>query len=262
MGVVASNRQARAASSPRCSVGQTVRMTANLGAEKSEAQPGDRRRITLVAVPIVLLTVAVWVGNALAPTLVSDAPYVLLALSPRLELAALVSQQVGPLPYYLLPLARASAVLISWYLLGYWYNDRALRWAEKQTGKAAKPLLWVERNFNRARYPITFLFPMNITAMLAGAGNMNPVGFFGVALGSIALRYWAVRSLAEQFSSAVLDISDFISQYQQYLTFGTIALVVGWVMWSQKDGFRQPDSIEELVEEFEDGVEPEPTVGA
>lgn len=216
-----------------------------------------RGRIVFLAVPIVLLTIAVWVGNALAPTLVSDAPYVLLALSPRLELAALVSQKVGPLPYYLLPLARASAVLVAWYLLGYWYNDRALRWAEKQTGKAAKPLLWVERNFMKARYPITFLFPMNLTAMLAGASRMNPAGFFSVALGSIMFRYWAVRSLATRYRATVLDISDFINDYQQYLTFGTIALVVGWVMWSQREGFRQPDSIDELVEDFEPDSSPE-----
>ena len=221
-----------------------------------------RVRITVLAVPIVMLTIAVWVGNALAPTLVVDAPYLLLALSPRLELAALVSQKVSPVAYYLLPLARASMVLISWYFLGRWYNDRALRWAEDRSGKAAKPLLWVERHFNRARYPITFLFPINITAMLAGAGNMNPFGFFGVALTSIIFRYWAVRSLAERFSSTVLDISDFINQYQQYLTFGTIALVVGWVVWSQKDGIRQPDSIEEMVEEFEDDAVPEPTLDA
>ena len=95
-----------------------------------------------------------------------------------------------------------------------------------------------------------------------GAGNMNPFGFFGVALTSIIFRYWAVRSLAERFSSTVLDISDFINQYQQYLTFGTIALVVGWVIWSQKDGIRQPDSIEEMVEEFEDDAVPEPTLDA
>ncbi len=246
--------------------GQTVPMSTDPGtggATPAEANPGhtaarsgSKLRITLVATPIVLLTIAVWVGNALAPTLIADAPYVLLTLSPRLELAALVSHKVGPAAYYLLPLARASMVLTSWYLLGHWYNDRALRWAEDRSGKAAKPLLWVERNFNKARYPITFLFPMNITAMLAGAGNMNPVGFFGVALTSIVLRYWAVRSLAQRFSSTVLDVSDFINQYQQYLTFGTIALVVGWVLWSQKDGIRQPDSIEDMVEDFEPETDP------
>ncbi len=221
-----------------------------------------RVRIAVLAVPIVALTIAVWIGNALAPTLVSDFPHLLLALSPRLELAAVVSHKVSAPAYYLLPLARASMVLTSWYLLGRWYNDRALRWAEERSGKAAKPLLWVERNFNKARYPITFLFPMNITAMLAGAGNMNPFGFFGVALASIVVRYWAVRSLAERFSATVLDISDFINQYQQYLTFGTIALVVGWVVWSQKDGIRQPDSIEEMVEDFEDDAAPENTLGS
>ena len=169
-------------STERNSAERTRRPSSGWQAEVMHPPSNPRVRITVLAVPIVMLTIAVWVGNALAPTLVVDAPYLLLALSPRLELAALVSQKVSPVVYYLLPLARASMVLISWYFLGRWYNDRALRWAEDRSGKAAKPLLWVERHFNRARYPITFLFPINITAMLAGAGNMNPFGFFGVAL--------------------------------------------------------------------------------
>ncbi len=219
--------------------------------EPAEEHKRDRLRLWLVATPIVGLTVAVWVGNALAPTLVSESPNLLLLLSPRLEFAALVSTKVDMLPYYLIPLLRASAVLVSWYLLGRWYNDRALRWAEKQTGKAAKPLLWVERNFEKARYPITFLFPINITAMLAGASRMWPPGFFVVALVSIEVRYWAVRSLADQFRDSVISISEFVSRYQTYLTVGTVVLVFVWISWSQREGFRQPDSVEELIEEFE-----------
>lgn len=226
--------------------------------QPGRAGPGSRTRIAIVAVPIVAITIAMWVGNALAPTLASDAPHLLLALSPRLELMALVSPKVDTVSFYLIPLVRAAGVLGVWYLLGLWYNDRALRWVESQTGKAAKPLLWVERNFNKARYPVTFLFPINISAMLAGASGMSAPGFFAVALASNALRYWAVRALSEEFRGTMLDALDFVNQYQLYLTVGTVVLVIGWVTWSNREGFREPDSVEELIEEFEPEPTPEP----
>ena len=109
----------------------------------------------------------------------------LLVLSPKLRWLFLVSPNVDAHWYYAIPLLRATAVLVTYYLLGHWFGDRALRWAESRSGAGLKPVLWIERKFHRARVPMTFLFPGNVSAMLAGSDRMPVPLFFGTALASI-----------------------------------------------------------------------------
>lgn len=220
------------------------------------AAPSNRRtRIAVLAVPMVALTVSLYVGNALAPTLAHDAPVLLLVLSPRLRWLFLVSAKVDAVWFFLIPLVRAAAVLTVYFLLGRWYGDRALRWLESRAGNAMRPVLWIERSFHRTRVPITFLFPGNIAAMLAGADGMPPLLFFTVALASIELRVWAVRALANAFRGTLLQVLDWVGDNQLWLTVLSVTGVIGWVLWSNRHGITQGETVEELIDDFE----PDPT---
>jgi membrane protein DedA with SNARE-associated domain len=211
----------------------------------------ERQRISGLAVPMAAFTIALYVGNALAPTLIKDAPITLLVLSPKLRWLFLASPNVDAHWYYAIPLLRATAVLTTYYLLGHWFGDRALRWAESRSGKGLKPVLWIERKFHRARVPVTFLFPGNVAAMLAGSDAMPVPLFFGTALVSIALRMWAVRALAEVFRRPLLGVLDWISDYQLPLTIISVALVVLWAGWSSRRGVGPEETPDEIVEDFE-----------
>src|SRR3954447_21023943 len=210
----------------------------------------SRTRITCLAVPMVAFTIALYVGNALAPTLIKDAPLLLLVLAPKIRWLLLVANDVDPLTFFLVPLARATAVLVVYFLLGHWYGDRSLRWLEQRTGNALRPVLWVERNFHRARIPVTFLFPGNVSALLAGADGMPVVPFFAVALASIALRLWAVRALAEVLRGPLLDVVSWIGDNQLWLTVVSVAGVLIWVGWSNRHGVPQVETVSEVVEDF------------
>lgn len=222
----------------------------------------ERQRISVLAVPMAAFTIALYVGNALAPTLVKDAPVALLVLSPKLRWLFLASPNVDAHWYYAIPLLRATAVLVTYYLVGRWFGDRALRWAESRSGKGLKPVLWIERKFHRARVLVTFLFPGNVAAMLAGSDAMPVPLFFGVALASITLRIWAVRALADVFRKPLLGVLDWISDYQLVLTVISIAIVVLWAGWSSRRGVGPEESPEEIVEDFEqiadEPVSPDP----
>ena len=223
---------------------------------ESRPEPSRRRgQITALAIPIVVFTISGYVGNALAPTLAHDAPIVLLLLNPRLRWLFLTSAKVDTLWFFLIPLARASIVLSVYFLLGRWFGDRALRWLEARSGNAMRPMLWIERKFHRARLPITFFFPGTIAAMLAGADGMSAPLFFGVALSSIALRVWAVRSLADLFRGTLLRVLDWVGANQVWLTFGSIACVVGWVLWSNRHGVEPIENIEDFMDDVDDGPE-------
>ena len=141
--------------------------------------------------------------------------------------------------------------LTVYYLLGYWYGDQALRWLEARSPQALRPVLWIERKFHRARIPVTMLFPSNIAAMLAGADRMPIPVFFGAALSSIALRIWAVRSLADAFRGTLLDVLDWVGGNQIWLTAVSVMSVVAWIAWSNRHGIRHDETVEEIIEDFE-----------
>ena len=207
---------------------------------------------------MVAFTIAVYVGNALAPTLIKDAPLVLLLLAPKLRWLFLVANEVDPLTFFLVPLLRAAVVLSVYFLLGRWYGDRSLRWLETRAGNALRPVLWIERNFHRARIPVTFLFPGNVSALLAGADGMPVAVYLGVALLSVALRLWAVRALADALRGPLLDVVSWIGDNQLWLTVVSVACVMIWVGWSNRHGLTQGETIEELVEDFAGPPEPGP----
>ncbi len=211
-----------------------------------------RGRVTVLAVPIVLFTISGYISNALAPTLAHDAPIVLLLLNPRLRWLFLTSAKVDTLWFFLIPLVRASVVLTVYFLLGRWFGDGALRWLEARSGNAMRPMLWIERKFHRARVPITFFFPGTIVAMLAGADGMAAPLFFGVTLSSIALRVWAVRSLADLFRGTLLQVLDWVGANQVWLTLVSIGSVFGWVLWSNRHGIEPVESVEDLVSDLGD----------
>ena len=111
-------------------------------------------------------------------------------------------------------------------------------------------MLWVERNFHRARIPVTFVFPGNVSALLAGADGMSVPVFFGVALTSVALRLWAVRALAEVLRGPLLDVVNWIGDNQLWLTVVSVAGVMIWVGWSNRHGIPPVETVGEVVDDF------------
>lgn len=214
-----------------------------------------RRRLAVLAVPMVAVAVATNVGNALAPTLITNEPLLLVVLSPRLRWMLLVSPKVDALTFYGVPLLRATAILVVYYLLGRWYGDRAVRWLEDRAGNAARPLLWIERKFHRARFPIAFLFPGNLVALLAGADGIALPLYLAVALGSIAIRLVLVRTLAELLRGSLLDVLNWIGDNQIWLTLASAGGVVVWVIWSNRRGTAPIESVEEIAEELDRAAE-------
>ncbi len=68
-----------------------------------------RRELALFAVPMVLLAIGANIGNALAPTLLTEEPALLLSLAPRLRWLLLSSPNLSPVEYYGIPFAPRSA---------------------------------------------------------------------------------------------------------------------------------------------------------
>ena len=224
--------------------------------ESPRPKPVTRRReLAVFAVPMVLLAIGANFGNALAPTLITNEPAVLLALAPRLRWLLLASPKLNAIEFYGVPLVRAVGVLSLYYFFGRKYGDTALRWMEERTGKRAlRPVLWIERLFHRTRYVVLVLFPGTLAALLAGADRMPYSAFIGVAMASTALRLVLIRTVASAFKGTLLDVLDWVGNNQMWLTIASFVVVFGWVMWNQREGIEPIATVEEIAEELDEAA--------
>jgi hypothetical protein len=220
--------------------------------EPSRPKPVTRRReLAAFAVPMVILAIGANIGNAFAPTLLTEEPALLLALAPRLRWLLLSSPNLDALEFYGIPFVRAAGVLSLYFFFGRRYGDAALRWAEDRAGKSMRPVRFVERQFHRGRYPIIMLFPGTLAAMLAGADKMPFVGFFVVVMIATAIRLLLIRYVASLIEGTLLNVLDWIGNNQLWLTIASVALVIVYVLWTNRSSTTPIESVETIAEELD-----------
>ena len=147
-----------------------------------------RRAVTLVSIPLICLVIMSYVGDALAPTLFDTQPVLLMVLNSRTRNLVLVTNEVDPVTFYSVGLAR---LLISdplFFLLGMWYGDAAVEWMERRTRTWGQFLRQVEQWFSKAAYPIIFIAPNNYVCLFAGAAGMPLRAFFAVNIAGTIFR--------------------------------------------------------------------------
>jgi len=210
-----------------------------------------RRQLALFAVPMVVLAIGANVGNALAPTLLTEEPALLLALAPKTRWLLLSSPNLHALAFYGIPFVRAAAVLTLYYFFGRHYGDTALRWAEDRAGRSMRPVRWIERQFHRGRYPIVIVFPGTLAAMLGGADQMSFAGFLVVAMLATGVRLVLIRTVANLFEGPLLDVLDWVSNNQLWLTIASVGSVFVYVLWTNRSSTTPIESVETIAAELD-----------
>lgn len=181
--------------------------------------------------PLVVLVVASNVGDALAPTLVNEHPVWLMALNARNRNLVLVVNNVDPLVFFVVGTARLLLSDPLFYLLGYFYGDAAVRWAERRAPSVGSVLRQVERLFSRAAWPLVFLAPNNYICLFAGSAGMRPAVFAVLNVSGTVVRLWLVKVTGEAFEAPLEDVLGFIRQYQWPLTGLAAAMVAAsWLL--------------------------------
>ncbi|HSH60247.1 MAG TPA: hypothetical protein VK988_11520 [Acidimicrobiales bacterium] len=138
----------------------------------------SRRTLTLIIGPILAVIVMGNVGNLFHAPLLKEHPMWLVALEPRLRYLLLVAQkEVSFWPFLGVAVVRKLISDPLYYLLGYLYRDRAVRWMERKLGEGGGLVRGIERAFNKAAPVMVFLLPGLPVCVLAGATGMSPVLF-------------------------------------------------------------------------------------
>ena len=200
---------------------------------------------------MIAFAVSANLANAFSPWLLVREPVWLIALSSRIRWLVLVSPRLDPLTFFAIPMVRLLAVAAVYYVLGDRYGDRSVRWLESKMGGASKPILWIERQFHRARYAVIFLLPAGpFVSLLAGADKMPPKAYYGTTVAGLLARLLVIRLVAEAFSGVILDVTDWIADNQIWLTGISFLTVAGFALWSQRSGRGEIESVDEIAEEL------------
>ena len=206
----------------------------------------SRRTLVLIVAPILVVIVAGYVGNAIHPTLLNNHPLWLVALEPRNRYLLLVAERVDFVPFLVVATVRRLASDPLFYLLGYLYGDRGVRWMERKLGDDIGWVRAFERGFSKAAPVMVFLFPGLIVCMLAGATRMHPV-LFGVlnVVGTLTVVSVLYR-FGDLLSPITGPINRFYANNGKWLTILSVVVTVLWLWDQRRRGKSELDSISNI----------------
>lgn len=213
--------------------------------------PLDRRRLTLLLAPIAGFVIATQVGVALGPSLVDRHPLVLLALAPMNRHLALVAGQIDVVPLFVVGTLRLMAPDLFFYLLGFFYGERALSWMEERTASVGRLMRKLEALFRKAGHVLVFVMPNNYVSLIAGASGMPTRVFWPINFAGTVARIALFRAFGLTFEKQVDSVLEFIKAYRPWILAVTIGLVVFTAVRELRTGTSELQSLAELEEELE-----------
>lgn len=225
----------------------------------------SRRLVTLVTVPLIVLTAMAYAGEALFSTLTPDPdagdpghPLALILLAPSLRNFTLTSTSLDPLAYFGLGVPRVLLTDPLYYLLGFWYGNAAIRWMERRTRTLGTSLRQVEDGFSRYAYPILYALPYTFTTLLAGAARLPLWKVLLVRAAGITTRIALVRWLGWTFESSLADLLGWIGRYRLPILVVSVILVILTIVLEARKGETKVGSLTRLDEEIEEIEDPDP----
>lgn len=129
----------------------------------------EARRLLL---PLAALTVVSAAGTAAAPTLASDQPLLLMALSPRLAFLTLAAGKVALVPFLLVGVVRLCLADPFHFALGRRHGTKAVdRISARLRGRLGRAVAWLRAAAERAVPLLVFLRPNGTNLAIAGASR-------------------------------------------------------------------------------------------
>ena len=218
----------------------------------------SRRTLVLIVVPILAVVVVGTVGNAIHPSLVNSHPLVLVAMEPRNRFLLLVAEKVSFWPFLLVATIRRLVSDPLFYLLGYLYGERGVRWMERKMGEGGGLVRGIERGFSKAAPVMVFLFPGAIVCVLAGATGMSPVWFLALNVAGTVTVVSLVYRFADVLHGPISAINRFYGNNTKLITAVSVALTLYWLWDQRRKGRSELQSISSIEKELNPDEPPTP----
>ncbi|HEX7168874.1 MAG TPA: hypothetical protein VF230_17990 [Acidimicrobiales bacterium] len=231
-----------------------------MATEATPAKP-NRRRLTLILIPIVTLTVLAYIGDIFNAGLVERHPLWLISLNTRKRYLALVVPHTSVLSFFVVGTVRQLLSDPLFYLLGRWYGDTGVRWLEKKMGEGGSMVRFMERGFAKASWPMVALFPNSLICMLAGASGMPVWLFFLLNLGGTLATMAVLRAFGNVFETPLVAVTGFLDRYRWWIIAFSAVIVVLNVVMQKMQGRSELESVKALERELDEAAAGEPRSG-
>lgn len=224
--------------------------------------PPRKAIVRLVVAIVILIYVGALVGDLAFGAIIDERPIWLIALNPHNRNLVLATNQLDALPYYLVGMARMSISGPLYFLLGYWYGDRAISWTEKRS-KTYGPMLRDSRGMLRKMsYPLVFALPNNLLCGISAIAGARLRTFMIVYMSGAVVRLYLIRRLGEVFESPIRWLVDRISEYQTEVIIVS-AVLVAWTLYREfGGGGSQLRALTKLGNKNSDGEGPSDTTSS
>ena len=179
--------------------------------------PPSPHTLRWLVAPVIFLVICSNIANVTWATLQDTHPLLLIALSSINRYLILVSDRLDPVSYYGVGTMRLLVSDPLFFLLGYWYGDRALEWMDSRAPSYGPMLRRLQNLFGKAAWPLVLIAPNNFICLFAGAAGMRVTLFFAVNLIGTVGRLYLIRVLGATFSSPIDSVQNFVAQYRWWL---------------------------------------------
>ena len=207
--------------------------------------------MVLIVGPILAVVVVGTLGNMFHPRLLNSHPLVLVAMEPRNRYLLLVAEKVDFVPFLLVATVRRLVSDPLFYLLGYLYGDRGVRWIERKMGDDAGLVRALERGFAKAAPVMVFLLPGAIVCVLAGATGMSVPLFLALNVAGTLTVVTLLYRFAEFFDGPLGAVNRFYANNNKTLTILSVVVTILWLLDQRRRGKSDLQSISSIEKELE-----------
>jgi membrane protein DedA with SNARE-associated domain len=215
--------------------------------------PPSRRTLVLLVAPIAVLITIGTIANASTPYLLKEHPLVLIAAEARNRNLILAASRVDPVPYMVFGVLRRLLSDPLFFLLGYFYGENAVRWAERRMGGTDWIVRFTRQGFRRAAGVMVFLFPGALVCVLAGVSRMRIRTFLVLNFTGTVAMVIVLRIFADVFEGPVGAIQRFNDRNFRWLLVVSAVGVAGYVLLTWRQGDSDIAALRNIEQELEGG---------
>lgn len=227
-------------------------MNARAATTGPRSAPPVRWQRHAVFATIAATIVAGWVGDAVWGSLVDRHPLTLILLNAKPRYLVLTVNDLDPWTYYLVATSRLLVTKPLVWLVGAWYGDRAVGWAERRSARGAGVIRWAERHFGRFGWLVVLITSNNVVCLLAGSAGFPLVWFMVFAVVGTLVRLWIISVVGDAFSAPIDAVTGFVGDNRTAVLVASVAVLVGTLWWQRRAGTSQLDELADLEHSMDD----------
>lgn len=195
-------------------------------------EPPPKPIVRIVIALVFLSQGAALFGDLVLAEFVDSRPGLLIALNPRNRNLTLATNQLDAVTFYVIGFCRLVASDPLYFMLGFWYGEKAIAWTERRSRTYGPLIRDGEQMFRRASYPLIFAMPNNIICAMSAATGVSLPVFIVLNISGTITRLIIIRQVGEVFASPLQRVVDFIAEYRVPILILS-AVLVSWTVYNE-----------------------------